>query len=1075
MKKARSKYLLRNIKKNGVSFFAVAFIAETSIAIFLGLQSTAVAILDRANQYFIDNRLETMEVTCANGITQEDLEAISELEGVDVVEGGYSTTVTMDSEAEQISLTALSLCGELNVPEIIEGTLPSASDEVAIEEIFAEEKGIQVGDEITLRHDGELVTDTFVGTAIINQPAYCCSDLEDSRGTSTAGLGSASYYIELTADAFDLDYYDGCYSTAYIKNYDMDDVYYYSSAYTKQESALKEEVEALGQERAELRYTSISEEAQSEIDEAQGELDDAQSEIDEAQSEIDASQNEIDEAQSEIDASQEELDQAQSEITDAQEEIDHAQAEIDDGEEELAAAAVELDDARMELADSEKAIADGRAQVEEQQETLDAALAEIEAQLTAFGLDASDLDLAAQQLAAYGDAALPLITAITEYQDGAALLEDAKAELAASEEELEAGRTELAASEEEYEASKAKLEASKTELEDARAELETSKAEYEESLAELEDAKAELEDAKTELEDAKAELEDAKSEMSDSSEELSNARDEAEEIQMKDWILSVRNDVGDIRGVKTIVDGIYGLSYSLSLIFLLVAIVVCYTAITRMINEQRTLVGAQKALGFRSEEILRHYMLYNTLCAALGILIGFVCSVVIVEIIVLYIFAPDFLIGSIPLTFAWKYGLIAAGICLVIFLTATWAACAKLVRQPATELLRGEVPVRGRSFFFENWKAYQKLSLYSRTMIKNVLSDRGRMMTTIMGVVGCISLLVICFSLKMGIEDSSKIQFEQYFLYQNRLVIDSSVGAAEEFEAVLDEQGISWTVVQDKLKNFRVNGGDWENAHVVAASDFEELSDYMVLEDIETKAAAEIPENGILVSRKCAEDNGLSAGSMVEIMDAEGNAKEFQVVGVIEHYLAYHMFVTTDSYYEEAMGEETDACVYLLKGDIDGLYEKVCDLDGFLSLKDNSEFEADASSINMVIAICLALSAVMALLVLLNQIVMQINRKSRELAVMRINGYTLKETRAYVYKDNIILTVIGLLLGSGFGVVLSYVVIRTIETGALRYVRTPNLRACLYSCAVGALFALIVNLIALRKIRQLNLTNVSGN
>lgn len=383
--------------------------------------------------------------------------------------------------------------------------------------------------------------------------------------------------------------------------------------------------------------------------------------------------------------------------------------------------------------------------------------------------------------------------------------------------------------------------------------------------------------------------------------------------------------------------------------------------------------------------------------------------------------------------------------------------------------------MHGKAFFFEKWNSYKKLNLYSRTMIKNVLSDKGRMMTTIMGVVGCISLLVICFSLKLAIEDSSVIQFDRYFLYDNRLVIDTGVGTREEFENVLEEEGISYTVIQDKLKNFRVNGGSWENAHIVTTSNYEELADFMVVEDIHTKSLAGLPEDGVLVSRKCAENFAISEGSIVEFMDSEGNPKEFKVVGVIEHFLPYHLFVTTDSYYESAMGEETDASVFLLNGDISGLYDKVRDIDGYLALKDNSEFERSADAVNMVIMICLALSAVMALLVLLNQIVMHINRKARELSVMRINGYTMKETKAYVYKDNIVLTALGLILGSGFGIVLSYVVVRIIETGANRYVRTPNIPACLYASAVGALFALIVNLIALRKIKHLNLTNVSGN
>lgn len=918
--KARTKYLLRTIRKNGVPFFAVAFIAATSIAIFLGLQSSATAILKEADRYFVENRLESLEITCANGITQEDIDAIAGWDGVDAVEGGYSAMALMDSESEKITIQARSLCSDMNDAVVLEGTLPSASDEAAVEQIFAEEQGIQIGDEITLEHDGKFVSDTFRVTAIVNEPFFCCATIQDARGKSTEGLGSAAYYIMLSEDAFDSSYYSDCFTTAYVKNDALDEFFYFSDDYKEQETALKEKIEELGQERAELRYTFLK--------------DDASSAIESAESEIN---------------------------------------------------------------DSEKKLSDGLNKIQEKKKELETALGEIEANLTVMGLT-TDLDLALAQLEQYGKATLPLRTSIMEYKEAEKQLQDEEVKLKDSEEELKEAKTELAES-----------------------------------------------------------------------------KEKAEDIQLKDWIISVRNDVGDIRGVKTIVDGIFGLSYSMSIIFLLVATVVCHAAISRMIDEQRALIGAQKALGFKSGEILKHYMLYNLLCAFLGILIGWLGSVFIVEILVIHIFKKDFLLGSIALTFAWKEALLTAGICLTVFLTATYVVCAKLVRLPATALLRGEVPTRGKSFFFEKWKAYKKLNLYSRTMIKNVLSDKGRMMTTIMGVVGCISLLVICFSLKQAIENSSVVQFEQYFLYENRLVFDSSIGSKEDFEKVLDEKEISYTVIQDKLNNFRVNGGSWENAHIVVTSDYESLEDFMLIEDIDTKSPADIPENGILVSRKCAELFELSEGSMVEFMDSEGNPKEFQVVGVIEHYLPYHLFVTTDSYFESAMGEDTDESVFLLKGDITGLYEKVCGMDGYLSLKDNSEFKEDADSVNLVILICLALSAVMALLVLLNQIVMHINRKSRELAVMRINGYSMKETKAYIYKDNIVLTILGLILGSGFGIVLSYAVIRIIETGASRYVRTPNIPACLYACAVGALFALIVNLIALRKINHLNLTNVSGN
>lgn len=918
--KARTKYLLRTIRKNGVPFFAVAFIAATSIAIFLGLQSSAKAILKETDRYFVANRLESLEITCANGITQEDIDAIIGWDGVDAVEGGYSAMALMDGESEKIIIQARSLCSDMNDAVVLEGALPSAPDEAAVEEIFANEQGISVGDEIILEHDGNLVSNSFRVTAIVNEPFFCCATVQDARGKSTEGLGAASYYLMLTVDAFDSAYYSGCFTTAYVKNNALDAFYYFSDDYPEQERAFKEKIEALGQERAELRYLSLKEEAMSAIDSAEGKIN-----------------------------------------------------------------------------DSEKELSEGKAAIEEMKKKLDLALGEISANLSLLGLD-SDLDPALDQLRAYGEAGEPLRTSILEYQ--AAL--------------------------EQLEASEAALESSDEELERAK-------------------------------------------------KELSESREKAEAIPQKDWIISVRNDVGDIRGVEMIVEVIFGLSFSMSIIFLLVATVVCHAAISRMIDEQRALIGAQKALGFRSGEILKHFMLYNTLCAFLGIVIGWLGSVIIVEILVLHIFKRHFLLRSIALTFAWKEALLTAGICLAIFLITTYVACSKLVRLPATTLLRGEVPTRGKSFFFEKWKSYKKLNLYSRTMIKNVLSDKGRMMTTIMGVVGCISLLVICFSLKLAIEDSSVVHFERYFLYENRLVVDSSVGSVEAFENVLKEEEIQFFAISDKLKSFRVDGGSWENAHIVAISEDKGLEDFMVLEDIRNKSLVNPPGNGVLVSRKCAELFALTEGSMVELMDAEGTPKEFRVVGVFEHYLPYHLFVTTTGYYESTMGEASDECVFLLKGDISGLYDRVREMDGFLSLKDNVEFDSNADSVNLVILICLALSAVMALLVLLNQIVMHINRKSRELAVMRINGYSLKETKAYIYKDNIVLTIMGLILGSGFGVVLSYVVVRIIETGANRYVRTPNLWACLYACGVGALFALLVNLIALRKIKHLNLTNVSGN
>ena len=841
VKKTQITYLLKTIKKNGVSFIAVALIAATSIAIYLGIQSGAVAILKHAGQNFAQNRLATSEITCANGITHEDIDALAEQPEVDTVEGGYRTMALIDSSTEKITVQIRSLLKELNRPTVMEGELPAAADEVAIEKKFASQQDAKVGDIIKIEHDGELLNDTFVITAIINEPSFSSGILNDSRGKSEAGFGSAAYYMEVAPEAFDASYYDDCYTTAYVENKALNDIYFYSEEYDAKEEGVLDNLEKFGEERAEIRYESLSQEAEEKI---------------------------------------------------------------------------------------------------------------------------RDIELA-------------LTYAGEGYRIGETQLED--------------------------------------------------------------------------------------------------AQKDAAEIEYKDWVVSGRNDMGDVRAVKIIVDGLFTLSYSFALIFLLVAVIVCYAAVVKMIDDNRSLIGAQKALGFQTKEIFAHFMSYNVLCAVLGIIIGCVCSVLIVENLVLIVFAREFVFEKIALSFVGGNAVLVCLLCLVIFVLATIAGCTKVLRQSAISLLRGEMPTQQKAYFFESWKGYQALSLYGRTMIKNVLSDKGRILTTIMGVVGCISLLIITFTLKFAVTNAPAMQFEKYFFFENRLAVNSEICEVEDYEEILNQEGISYSRIQDKLENFRTKDGKCDNIHVVAVDSDKQIEGFIYPEDVETRKAVNIPDDGVLISKKCADNFELEKGSVIEIMDADGNPREFKVSGVIDHYLPYHQMITSVDYYEEVMGEKADKCIFLLKGNIDGLYEKVKTRDGFLSLKDNSEYLIPFESINLVIIICFVFSAILAVLVLLNQMNMYINRKSRELAVMRINGYTLKETKNFVSRDNIVLVILGLIVGCGIGIPLAQFEVMIMETGTRRYITSPDMLACFLSVLICIVFALIINKIALRKINNLNLTNVSGN
>lgn len=552
---------------------------------------------------------------------------------------------------------------------------------------------------------------------------------------------------------------------------------------------------------------------------------------------------------------------------------------------------------------------------------------------------------------------------------------------------------------------------------------------------------AEVQDA---LNEAQAEIDDAKAELADGEAEFADAQADAAELKESGWIISGRNEVGDVRGVETIVKAIFGLSYAMSAVFLIVSVLVCFAAITRVIREQR-------------------------------VLIGWLLSVVIVEYMSLYIFMPKFTFKDASIVFVWSTALISAVICIAVFLAATFFTCSKLVKEPATELLRGEVPSKGGRMFFDRWGIYRKLSLFSRSIVKNVLSDKGRMLTTVMGIMGCTALLVACFTIKLGIKNASVEQFGTCSLYDYRLSMDTATGSASDFEALLDEGGVENLLIQDKLENFRAPGGDWDNAHVLTVSDAEALKNFMYLKDLDGGAEITVPEEGVLISRKAAEALGLAAGGTVEVMDESGEAHSFDIVAVVESYLPYHTLIMSSGYYKEVMGEAPDESVFLIKGGVDGIRAEAEGMTGFVSLRDNSEFVRSGSELDLAIYICVGLAAALSVLVLLNQITMHIDHKARELAVMRVNGYTLAQTRAYVSRDNVVLTVLGLLLGCLAGIGLGYIDTRMVEAGAEHYVRDPNLLACLESVAIVGVFAVIVNIIALRRIDKLNLTNVSSN
>ena len=300
MKKTQLKNLFKSIQKSGVSFFAVAFIAATSIAIYCGLMFSADAELQSANRYFDKQRLANFEITGANGITQADVDALMASGTVSEAEGGYTAMAVMEQELENVVVQVRSRSERLNQPVLVSGALPQGKNEIAVEEMMADKKGIAVGDTIRMSHDGMLYETEFIVTGIVNEPGFNCTKVKDARGRTDQGLGAASFFVETSVEAFDPSYYHDSYPVAYLRDDHLDGIYYFSDEYASASDAREKALEDFGAQRAEIRYSELRAEADEKLAEARSELDNAKKELADGKSELAANEIKLADGQKEL-------------------------------------------------------------------------------------------------------------------------------------------------------------------------------------------------------------------------------------------------------------------------------------------------------------------------------------------------------------------------------------------------------------------------------------------------------------------------------------------------------------------------------------------------------------------------------------------------------------------------------------------------------------------------------------------------------------------------------------------------------------------------------------------------------
>lgn len=1083
---------LREVHHTFPRFLSLLVLSALAVCFLAGLRATAPDMKLSADAYFDQQNLMDLHIASTLGLTQEDVDAIAEEEGVASVQGAYTidALVPMDNQEMVVKVLSYSGEGDVNQPALVEGRLPEGEDECLVEPLFLELSGLSIGDTISLdTGEGDYADAlsveevTIVGTA--NSPLYIALD----RGSSTLGTGSVDAFLILPVESFTMDYY----TDAYLLAEGASELETYSDEYEELVDQLAQQLEPLSKERSALRY-----------DEASQAISDAEDEL--AQAEEEANQQ-LTDAEAEITSSRQELDDAKKQLEDAKKQLDSGEAQYAAGMEQLESGWQALDAASLELED-------GKAQYEQGQTAYQAALAlyqiqaaaverqlETQAELEASTQARTQATQAALQAATEAALEDPLsymevynrvyeetyqsvydtayAQAYAQAQENSSQwqeLQTSKAQLDQTKAQLDAAKAQLNQGEIEYRAGVRQLESSQRQLEASREELDQGWEDYETGLQQWEDGEKAYQEGYESYTQSRQEAED---QLKDGRKEVEQAKRDLTLLEDGEWYILDRNTNTGYVSYSMDADRIANLAAVFPLIFFLVAALVSLTTMTRMVEEQRTTIGGLKAMGFSRGSIAIKYVGYGFLSSVIGAVLGLAVGLTLLPWIICTAWSAMYTIGDIHYSFEAATSLLAAGAAVGTVTLAALLACFSTLAATPAQLMRPKAPPVGKRIFLERiTPLWRKLSFHYKITLRNLFRYQKRFWMTVAGIGGCAALIVTAFGVRGSIMGVMEEQFDVLYHYsaQVGLVDEITPLELEEVEDTLSESGLVDDSLACRVETVTAQSESYTlDCYLQTTPSQEELSRFVELRHRTDDVPVTLPDDGAVITEKMASLLGVEVGDTITL-DGESRVT-ITVADITEHYVQHYIYVS-DTYYETLFGEAPTTNTVLVDFPVEEsgageLESQLVSLDGVSSLtllSDTADtFSSSMESVDYAVILIIFCAAALAFVVLMNLTNINITERLRELATLKVLGFYNREVSAYIYRENAILTVFGVLAGMVLGKFLHQWLILTVEVDMVMFDRVLDLSSYLWAAVLTVVFSLAVNLTARRKLRDLDM------
>jgi len=654
--------------------------------------------------------------------------------------------------------------------------------------------------------------------------------------------------------------------------------------------------------------------------------------------------------------------------------------------------------------------------------------------------------------------------------------QDALDSVNSAQDEVDSRRQEIADGQQALDDAQSQLDAQKAQLEAAQAAYGGQSSALAAQQQQIADAQSELDAQQSELDDSTAQLDDAQA-------EVDSARDDLENIGESKWYVLDRSKIESCESYRQNAERMMKLGQVLPIMFFLVAALVALTAMTRMVDEQRGQIGIMKALGYDNGSIAARYLAYAMLATvgggAVGILFGekFLPSVIVQAYGKVY---PGLPLCLTPIIWSEFFlALLCAVGCTGI---ATLAACYVQMRAVPAELMRPEAPKNGRRVMLERIPAiWSRLNFTRKATVRNLMRYKKRFYMTIIGIGGCMGLLLVGFGFRDSISEIMDQQYSVIHKYQAEVTIDSDASDEERaafIDCVKNQDGITGTALVCEKSPDVLNDDQVISVSLIVPASLEQVSDFIGVPDRKTGEAFSFPDSGAAIDQKAAELLGVAEGDTVTLQEDGYDEVQVKIVEIARNYMQHYLYMSPDAY-SSLYGEEPQYNTILLQYD-DFSQQDEQDLANSLMAQDacgGVTFVSDEKTsvdqmlgiLNSVMYIIIIASGMLAFVVLYNLNSINITERKRELATFKVLGFYDREVAQYIYRENTVLTAFGILFGLVFGTVLHHFVIGTVETELIHFGRTISLQSYLICAGLTVVFTIIVNLVMNRMIRKIDM------